>query len=256
MPSRHWIDALLPEIERIFALGWSYAKIVRAVGVSVGTLAAIRAQTRATRSRPRTADEAAGDRLVPANATVGRCKSCGAKCRLPCMACALRDPEPPPRPRTHRITSRPSRELLRSAFLALAVIWSALAPAAEPNHPLYLPLRQVEVVDGDTLRADIELAYGVVLVRQVIRADNYDAWESSHARRTVEVTDEEIARGKQAAADLAALIQDARQVWLIPSKDREPHGRRLGRWVVETNVGEQVDVATWMRARHHCRPGG
>jgi len=172
------------------------------------------------------------------------------------MACALRDPEPPPRPRTHRITSRPSRELLRSAFLALAVIWSALAPAAEPNHPLYLPLRQVEVVDGDTLRADIELAYGVVLVRQVIRADNYDAWESSHARRTVEVTDEEIARGKQAAADLAALIQDARQVWLIPSKDREPHGRRLGRWVVETNVGEQVDVATWMRARHHCRPGG
>lgn len=253
MPSRDRIDTLLPEIERLLALGWSAAKIGRTVGCSPQTVGAILAQTRAPRTTPKSADELARDRLVPQGGEIGRCRTCGRRCRLPCMACALRDPDPLPPPRTYRITSKPSRELLRSVFTGVLLLCGTLAAAAE--HALYLPLRNVEVIDGDTIRADIALGYDVLLHRQTIRADNYDAWESSRARRTVEITDEEIVAGKQAKVDLESLIQSGSRVWLIPCSDREPHGRRLGHWIVETADGE-IDVAAWMRKRNHCRPGG
>lgn len=254
MPSRYRIDQLLPEIERLLALGWPLAKIAREVGVSVGTIGAIRAQTRAPKSRPKSDDERAGDVLAQAGAPVGRCPACGQRCRLPCMACALRAPEPPPRDRSHRITSRSPRALLRAAFVAVA--WCAAGCLAADEHPLYLRLDNVEVIDGDTIRADIRLGYDVVLARQTIRADNYDAWEKSRARRTVDVTDEEIAAGKRAAADLAELVRTAQHVWLVPGEGREPHGRRLGHWIIDTAEGEEIDVGPWMRRHKHCRPGG
>jgi len=92
------------------------------------------------------------------------------------------------------------------AWLYLAIVSLAAQPPAEQAPPCFIPCRILGTPhDCDTFKADILLPWGVTLRDRTIRTD-YDAWEVNRVRRTVEVTDEEIRRGKQG---LAALVEAA-----------------------------------------------
>lgn len=110
------------------------------------------------------------------------------------------------------------------------------------------------VKDGDTLVADIHLPFDITLRKQDIRCNDYDAWESSRARRSVEVTDAEIERGKAAAADLKKLLDSADRVWIRPDEDdaRDVYGRILGGIAIEKD-GRKFSLAAWMSERGHLR---
>ena len=67
-------------------------------------------------------------------------------------------------------------------------------------------LSNIRVIDGDTVEADIHLPLDIVVQKQSIRLAGYDAWESSKRRRSVNVTDEEVIKGKEATEALEALL--------------------------------------------------
>lgn len=107
------------------------------------------------------------------------------------------------------------------------------------------------VIDGDTIRADIHLGEGVTLDDRSIRALGYDAWETSRRRRSVRVTDEEIAKGKMATAALKELFARG-EVWVRICKKRDKWGRRLAELTVRTADGE-LDISQEMKRGGHVR---
>jgi hypothetical protein len=131
--------------------------------------------------------------------------------------------------------------------------FDALRQSEAPMLALQLPeneylLGNVRVVDADTIDADIRLPLGVTLIDTRIRLSDFDAWESSRRRRTVVITDEEIAKGKQAAKLLEVLIKSSeRSALLLAEGDRDVYGRVLGRMVVYRTDGSRVFVADFMR---------
>jgi endonuclease YncB( thermonuclease family) len=116
----------------------------------------------------------------------------------------------------------------------------------------YYNLTNVRVVDGDTLEADISLPMRVTLRQEMIRCANYDAWESSKRRRSVNVTDEEVVKGKAAAAALEALIKSGQLMVQLENDDRDVYGRVLASLYLERE-GELISIAEWMEANNHIR---
>ena len=115
-----------------------------------------------------------------------------------------------------------------------------------------ITLRDIKVVDGDTIHADIILAYGVVLEDQTIRAIDYDAWESRKIRRSVgKISDDEIAKGQKAKAALQVLI-DQTDITLEaptdPKRYRDNYGRLLGKLYTDGH-----SIGQWMQKNGHCR---
>ena len=109
------------------------------------------------------------------------------------------------------------------------------------------PLENIRVVDADTIDADIMLPLGVTLTGTRIRLSDFDAWESSKRRRTVNVTDEEVVKGKHASKLLEMLVESSqRSVLLLAEGDRDVYGRVLGRMVVYDADGQRVFVADFM----------
>lgn len=109
------------------------------------------------------------------------------------------------------------------------------------------PLTDIRVIDGDTFEGTIHLGLGVQL-RDTIRANNYDAWESRKIRRTVEVADDEVAKGKLASAFVAGLISESKHVTIIVAEKRDAYGRVLGSIDIDG-----VDLGETMRANGHTR---
>lgn len=138
------------------------------------------------------------------------------------------------------------------SFAALLIIIGAFyailgeldtPPPGQPGGPLKLfdlrygiELRNVGVVDGDTIHADLLLPYGIVLEKQTIRASDYDAWESRKIRRSVgPISDAEIARGKRAKEHLQRLVSDGPIYLEAPGKNeeqRDSYGRLLGKFML------------------------
>lgn len=112
-----------------------------------------------------------------------------------------------------------------------------------------LPLANVVVKDGDTVSADVLLPLDIIVHKESIRAGDFDACEVSKTRSAVEVTPEEIARGKAAKAALKKLVADADQVWFIPYKKRDKYGRRLGRIFVD-----DLSLKDWAEENNFVRP--
>lgn len=132
----------------------------------------------------------------------------------------------------------------------LAVL--ALAPASRPAANLY-PLSNVSVYDGDSVKADVDIGFDLMLSQQSIRAMGYDSPELTRTRRSVVVTDAEIARGRAARAALVALLADGEPYIAPPDgDDTDAYGRRLGYLFVRRG-GEWLDVAETMRAEGHER---
>jgi endonuclease YncB( thermonuclease family) len=122
-------------------------------------------------------------------------------------------------------------------------------PGIPSNHYL---LSSVSVYDGDTITADVHLGFSVVLHDQRVRLMGFDAWELTRARRTVEITDEELVKGRKARDALQELLGGG-AAYLVPeARGKDPYGRLLGRLIVGTADGP-LDVAEQMRRDGHDR---
>jgi endonuclease YncB( thermonuclease family) len=129
----------------------------------------------------------------------------------------------------------------RLTFL-LAMLMFQLCDAAE--HELYVR----KVKDGDTMRADILMDFDVALVNQDLRAEDFDAWEATRIRKTVEITDEEIARGKEAKLYVEQLVRGAERVTVEPTGKKDAYGR----WLVRFKI-DGKPLADLMREGDHLR---
>jgi len=147
--------------------------------------------------------------------------------------------------------------VIASSFTALIfalafIVVPSVEP--EPTKPACgsIALRNFKVIDGDTFRADFILPYGIVLESQVVRCNDYDAWESKKLRRTVGlITDAEVAKGLLAKAALQKLA-DTKRMTLQPPNDakryRDVYGRILGKL-----FANDESVAEHMCRDGHCR---
>ena len=143
--------------------------------------------------------------------------------------------------------------MLRVVLLLLLVLPGVILSAAEDWGRNHYRLPAYTVYDGDTLTgATVELDFGVALLRQSVRLANFDAPEISRVRQTVRVTDAEIARGKQARDDLAALLKTG-DVWISPSGDGKSVYGRLEADVWLVKDGKQTNVVEWMKEKGHVR---
>lgn len=150
---------------------------------------------------------------------------------------------------------RPTKAVPAGPFALCGVDLVDVATNADAPQIL-VPVRVLRILDGDTFTADLLFPWGVTLRDQSIRCLGYDAWETSRRRQSVEVTDAEIERGKQAKAAFEELLSQAETVFIAPGNAavRDHYGRVLGRpWVWKD--GELIDVAEWMKANGHVRDG-
>ena len=94
--------------------------------------------------------------------------------------------------------------MIGAAFVcAVAVL--LLVPCLPELADGYLA-RGGRVIDGDTLQIEtIVLPWDVALLNQRVRIADFDAWESSRRRRSVNVTDEEVVKGKRATQELSLI---------------------------------------------------
>lgn len=110
----------------------------------------------------------------------------------------------------------------------------------------------VEVTDGDTIKAEIIVKdFNVQIIEQVLRAFNYDAYESSYRRHSVKITSEEIQKGKLAKNFLIDLCK-THKLYIEP-KGFDVYGRRLCIFLVTSNDIDFIDLATIMRQNGFTR---
>lgn len=113
----------------------------------------------------------------------------------------------------------------------------------------------VQVKDADTIACDVVFPWRVTLNRVTCRLANMDAWEASRARRTVNVTDAEIAKGIKARDEFKALLATGR-LELQPLKyggTVGAYGRIEANWRIVHPDGKTTDVAAWIRSQGHER---
>lgn len=153
---------------------------------------------------------------------------------------------------TPRATIREAPNALLVAILAIGAL-VALSHLLRAAEPCYVPIRVLSIHDADTLRADVLLPWGVTLRDRTLRLD-YDAWEISRVRQTVEVTDEEIAKGKAAREGLAAILSTATAVYVQPTDEEYGAYNRLSAslWI-KPKEGPLVSVRRWAEANGHVR---
>ena len=145
--------------------------------------------------------------------------------------------------------------LMLGALLALLVLlFAGTAFGAEPESgPPRVWLEFVGYpVDADTVRGTIEFPLGLALRDQTVRGYGWDAYETSRRRQTVEVTDDEIRRGKRATDDLSDLMDSGRMFISVHSA-RDPYGRVLADWMLVKRDGQRVYVGEWLEANGHLR---
>lgn len=83
--------------------------------------------------------------------------------------------------------------------------------------------------DGDTYICDIHLDFDIILKEQVIRCADYDAWETSFKRKTIDYDVDEIRKGYKAKNDFIDYVSKAKIVEItVDSKRlRDTYGRIL-----------------------------
>ena len=132
-------------------------------------------------------------------------------------------------------------------FAALLIIVAIAQPQS-----CAVPLANVRAIDGDTVRADLNLSFGLTIRDKTIRAADFDAWELSRARRTVNVTGVEIERGKRAKAALEELFAQGTP-YATDTGKQDVYGRLLAVLWVKTREGRWVEVSEAMRREGHTR---
>lgn len=144
---------------------------------------------------------------------------------------------------------------------ALALCWTLLSVPAYAQSPTGV-LRVVDATwhDADTATITVAGPWGHGPVAQPCRALGYDAWEVSKTRQTIQVTDDEVARGKAAVTALTAWL-DGAELYVIPpaaGRDRDAYGRMLGEfWTRKAGRTPQwMSLAEWVRSHDYDRAVG
>ena len=132
-------------------------------------------------------------------------------------------------------------------FAALLIIVALAQPQT-----CAVPLADVRIQDGDTIHASLDLPFGITIRDKTIRAADFDAWELSRARRTVNVTGVEIERGKRAKAALEELFAQGTP-YATDTGKQDVYGRLLAVLWVKTREGRWVEVSEAMRREGHTR---
>lgn len=104
----------------------------------------------------------------------------------------------------------------------------------------------LEIIDGDTFKVEIIVPeFDVKILNQIIRAANYDAFETSKRRQSVKVTDEEIIKGKECKEFISTLLKN-NKLYIIP-RGHDVYGRRLGRLFLSNDNQGFIDLADIMK---------
>lgn len=81
--------------------------------------------------------------------------------------------------------------------------------------------------DADTFDLAINIDdFDIILHSQKVRVENYDSCEVNRVRKTVNITDAELIKGKQARDYVATLIQKY-EVYIVTKNKRDAYGRLL-----------------------------
>lgn len=115
--------------------------------------------------------------------------------------------------------------------------------------------RVSNVHDGDTMTGTIVFPWNVALVDVKIRAVDYDAYEISRTRKTVVITDDEIAKGKMATIKLRDLCQSSRIMVSPPSGNQfDVYGRNLVYIFYQADGdGPFLSLSDWMKDNDFIR---
>jgi endonuclease YncB( thermonuclease family) len=113
-------------------------------------------------------------------------------------------------------------------------------------------LRNVVVVDGDTIRATIRLGFGVELAHQQIRLFGVNAYETTRRGKwddglSEEEIEEKIRLGKEAGKALNLLLVNCDWVTLtseVSPKNLTKKGK-YGRWLGLLHIAKDDDVVNW-----------
>lgn len=114
-------------------------------------------------------------------------------------------------------------------------------------------LTNVEVTDGDTITATIELPWDISIRNQSIRALGFDAFESTYYRKSVKITPAEIVKGKLAKEELINLLNTG-DLYVAPgSESRDNYGRILAFLIIKNSDGSTIKVDRYMVDKGHDR---
>lgn len=177
---------------------------------------------------------------------------------------------------TNMIKTRLSHRLVTLAVLVALVSVSSLNTAYGGNS---YEVRDIKVVDGDTIDCTIVVKvvstfFGTIirtyheLPNQRIRILELDTWEAALIKRNnIQVTKEEVAKGKKATLALHELLKD-NQVEIEESDRKnekyDVYGRKLAHVYVFKLMRvdpdghkhiTRVKVADWMKDHGHSRVG-
>lgn len=134
----------------------------------------------------------------------------------------------------------------------VAGIIAALFLAAVVNTARPAELSNITCLDGDTVKADIDVGFDIVLKEQTIRIYKFDAWETAKHRQTLELSplqwQEEMRKGMSAKMALQSILKTAKQVTAHEVSGRDPYGRRLLELYADGKY-----VADLMREKGHER---
>lgn len=108
-------------------------------------------------------------------------------------------------------------------------------PPTSPIEKLWKPVPEnkyavqfeMQPHDADTFDLAINIDdFDIILHSQKVRVENYDSCEVNRVRKTVNITDEELLRGKQ-ARDYVAMIIQKYNVYIVTKNKRDAYGRLL-----------------------------
>ena len=153
-------------------------------------------------------------------------------------------------------SAKPAEPPVIQADLAAPVTAQAARARKVPGLPAQCRFVVKAVIDGDTVRGDIYLPWGICLADRDVRLLGYDAPETSRRRRSVDVTDAEIEAGERAKATLEQLVAEAKGAILAydPAQEVDPFGRLLGGLYLERDGKDgPIDVAGYMKGRKLVR---
>lgn len=102
--------------------------------------------------------------------------------------------------------------------------------------------RVASIYDGDTIRVDIDLGFGIWMKDQILRLYGIDAWEVRGGERDL---------GLAARDALRELIPDGTEITLRSYKDKKG---KYGRWLAWIVLDNGIVVNDWLVHEGHAEP--
>lgn len=142
------------------------------------------------------------------------------------------------------------RRLIRAGIILASIIAAGAAMAGDQCRYSTYRATVTKVIDGDTIRADVELGFQLQVNREIFRLHGIDAPETQ-SRGGRRVSEAEKVRGLAAKAALKDLI-DARPITICVVNGKRG---KYGRYIARIFVGD-LDVNEWLIDQGHAIPYG